>query len=215
MKSKSSTKMFSPKKTPIKIAMFSPTSGASPGQSTTNTMPSSTEDHASYSAAYSDDTGLAVDALDFRHQCGTKSHPYIILVDPSHPEQNFPFDITPLKGADYNDYDHNGFHIRMVVASPNMNAWMAFIPSSKEFAKFSSLISRAIMVKGPSRNYWMSNAGLYHQKGVDYQVTKTAHEETNTAIKVDPNRQTFFFLIVFHKDLILWTTTYFPATTIF
>jgi hypothetical protein len=161
-------------------------------------MPSSTD------AAYSyDDADPAVDALDFRRQCGTKLRPYIILADPSHPEQNFPFDVTPLEGVEYNDYDHNGFHIRMAVALPDMNAWKAFIPSSKEFPKLASLIGRAVMVKGPSRNYWMSNAGLYHQKGVDCQVTKTAHEKTDTAIKEDPNRQTSFFLIVFHKGLIL------------
>ncbi len=144
-----SSQMFSPEKTPTKISMFSPTSGASPGQqSTTDTMPSSTD------AAYSyDDADPAVDALDFRRQCGTKLRPYIILADPSHPEQNFPFDVTPLKGVEYNDYDHNGFHIRMAVASPDMNSWKAFIPSSKEFPKLASLISRAVLVKGPSRNY--------------------------------------------------------------
>jgi hypothetical protein len=49
----------------------------------------------------------------------------------------------------------------------------------------------------------MSNAGLYHETGVDCQVTKTAHEKTDTAIKADPNRQTSFFLIVFHQGLIL------------
>jgi hypothetical protein len=155
-------------------------------------------------AAYSyDDTNPAVDALDFRRQCGTKSRPYIILADPSHPEHNFPFDITPFEGVEYNDYDHNGFHIRTAIASPDMNTWKAFIPSSKEFPKLTSLISRAVMVKGPSRNYWMSDAGMYHKKGVDCQVTKTAHEKTDTAIKADPNRQTSFFLIVFHKSLIL------------
>jgi hypothetical protein len=201
VKSKSS-EMFSPEKTPTKNAMFSPTSGASPvGQSTADMTPSSTEDHTT-TTAY-DDTDPAIDALDFRRQCGTKSRPYIILADPSHPEHNFPFDITPFEGVEYNDYDHNGFHIRMAVASPDMNAWQAFIPSSKEFPKLASLIGRAVMVKGPSRNYWMSDAEMYHKKGIDCQVTKTAHEKTDTAIKADPNRQTSFFFIVFHKGLIL------------
>jgi hypothetical protein len=48
----------------------------------------------------------------------------------------------------------------------------------------------------------MSNAGMYHKK-VDCQVTNTAHEKTDTAIKEDPNCQTSFFFIVFHKNLIL------------
>jgi hypothetical protein len=63
IKSKSS-KMFFPKKK----RMFSPTSGALPGQHTANLMPSFTEDH----AAYDDDTNPDVDALDFKQQCGTK-----------------------------------------------------------------------------------------------------------------------------------------------
>jgi hypothetical protein len=155
IKSKSS-KMFSPEKTPIKKALFSPASGVSPGHySSTDTTASLTEDHASYY----EDTDPAVDALDFRRQCGTKGRPYIILAEPSHPEQNFPFDITPLEGVEYNDYDHNGFHVRMAVAPPDMNAWKAFIPTSKEFPKLASLIGRVVMVKGPSRNYWISDVG--------------------------------------------------------
>jgi hypothetical protein len=198
IQSKSASKMYTPEKPPTKTVMFSPTSGASPGQSTTDTMPSSTEDH----ATYCDDADPSVDALDFRHQFGTKSHPYIILADPSHPERNSPFDITSFEGVEYNDYDHNGFHIRMAVASPDMNDWKAFIPSSKEFPKLASLIGRAVVVKGPSRNYWMTDAEMYHQKA-ECQVTKTAHEKTDTAIEADPDRQKSFYLLVFDKRLIL------------
>jgi hypothetical protein len=83
-----------------------------------------------------------------------------------------------------------------------MNAWKAFIPTSKEFPKLAPFIGGAVMVKGPSRSYWMSDAEMYHQKG-DCQITKNAHEKTNTAIKMDPNRQTSFYLIVFPKGIIL------------
>jgi hypothetical protein len=38
---------------------------------------------------------------------------------------------------------------------------------------------------------------------VDCQVTKTAHEKTDTAIKGDPNHQTSFCFIVFRKGIIL------------
>jgi hypothetical protein len=72
--------------------MFSPISGASPGQSTTD-MRHDTK----FNRGLHDDTNPAVDGLDFHHQCGTKSHPYIILADPSHPEHKFPFDITPIE----------------------------------------------------------------------------------------------------------------------
>jgi hypothetical protein len=104
IKSKSS-KMPSPEMTPTKNVMFD--SGASSGQSTTNTMPSSTEDH----AASSDDSDPALDVLDFRRQWGTQSCPYIILARPSHPEHNSPFDIHSFIGIEYNDYEHQGFHI--------------------------------------------------------------------------------------------------------
>jgi hypothetical protein len=194
-----SSKMFSPEKTPNKKALFSPTTGvSSPGHFITDIAATSLTDSSS-----GDDVDLALDTLDFRHQGGTKSRPYITLADPSHTEQNFPFDITPLEGVEFNNYEHNGFHIRMSVAAPDMNAWKAFIPSAKEFPKLAALIGRAVMVKGPSRSFWMRDAAIYHKKGVDCPVTKTAHEKTDTAIKEDPSRQTSFFLIVFHKDIVL------------
>jgi hypothetical protein len=140
-----------------------------------------------------DDIDPAVDVLDFRCQSGTTSRPCIILTNPSHPVHNFPFDITLIEGVDYNDDDHNGFHIRM--ESSGWKACSVFIPNL--------LTHRAVMVKGPStRSYCMSPAGLYHQK-VDCQVIKTVYEKSNISIKADPNWRTYFFLILFHKDLIL------------
>jgi hypothetical protein len=96
----------------------------------------------------------------------------------------------------------------MEVAVPDMNeAIKAFIPSPNEFPKLTaltSLIGRVVMVTRPSRSYWMRDAGVYHKnKGSDCQVTKMAHEKTDTAIKADPNRQMSYFLIVCHKDTIL------------
>jgi hypothetical protein len=191
------SKMFSPEKK----GMFSPTSGVSPGRSTTDTMPSSMEDHAAYDDDDDDDADPALDALDFRRQCGTKRRPYIILADASHPERNHPFDITPFEDVEHSNHHQNGFHIRIDVAAPDMNAWTAFIPASKDFSKFP--IKRTVGVKGPSRSYWRRDAGRHHKKGVDCQVTKTAHEKTDTAIKADTDRQSSYFMIVFHKDLIL------------
>jgi hypothetical protein len=49
----------------------------------------------------------------------------------------------------------------------------------------------------------MRDAALYHVKGVDCLVTKTAHEKTDTAIKEDPPHQMSYFLTVFNKDLAL------------
>jgi hypothetical protein len=187
--SKSTNKMFSPEKTKI----FSPAAASPPSQQSTASL--TDYDH--------DDS--AVDGLDFKRQCGTKSRPYIILADPSHPEQNYPFDITPLEGVEQNDHTHSGFHIRMVVSSPDMNAWKATIPSKRDHPELTPLTGRTVMVKGPSRNYWMRSAELFHDsdKNLDCQVTKTAHEKTDTAIKADSIRQASFFLIVFHKDLVL------------
>jgi hypothetical protein len=94
IKSKSS-KMFPPEKTPIKKSLFSPASGVSPGHySSTDMMASLTEVHASYY----EDTDPAVDALDFRQQCGTNGRPYIILADPSHPSRAFLLILLPWKG---------------------------------------------------------------------------------------------------------------------
>jgi hypothetical protein len=159
--------MSSPQKTPNK-KLFSPS-------------PSRASSHANDSA---------LDALDFRRQWGTKSHPYITLADPSHPERNFPFDVISFEGVEHENHEHKGIHIRMAVASPDMNSFQAFIPSSKEFPRLALLIGRAVMVKGPSRSFGNSDAELYHEKGVECPVTKTAHEKTDTAIKAVPSRQT-------------------------
>jgi hypothetical protein len=84
-----------------------------------------------------------------------------------------------------------------------MNAWKAFIPTSKEFPKLAPLIGRAIMVKGPSRSYWMSDIGMYNQQKGDCQITKNALEKTDTAIKANPSCQKSFYLIVFLKGIML------------
>jgi hypothetical protein len=76
--------MSSPQKTPNK-KLFSPS--PSRASSPTNMTPSSTEDYDMHA------NDSALDALDFRRQWGTKSHPCITLADPSHPERNFPFHI--------------------------------------------------------------------------------------------------------------------------
>jgi hypothetical protein len=138
--------MFSPEKNPNKKAMFSPTSGvSSPVHSVMEVTATLMESSTSLGETYQ-----AVDMLYFCHQRGTKSHPNITLADPSHSEKNFPFDITPIEGVEFNNYDRNGFHIRMSIATPDMNAWKAFIPSTKEFPKLAASIRMAvIMVKGP------------------------------------------------------------------
>jgi hypothetical protein len=73
------SKMSSLAKIPSKNAMF--TSGASLGQSTTNTMPSST--------ISSDNSNPALDALDFRCQEALESCPIIILAKTTRPERSF------------------------------------------------------------------------------------------------------------------------------
>jgi hypothetical protein len=83
-----------------------------------------------------------------------------------------------------------------------MAAWKAFIPSLKKFPKLAPLIGRVVLVKGPSRNFWLSNADIYYDD-TECQITKLAHVMTNTAIKLDPNRQSCFYLIVFQKGIIL------------
>jgi hypothetical protein len=84
-----------------------------------------------------------------------------------------------------------------------MNAWKAFIPTTKEFPKLAPLIGRAVMVKGPSRSYWMSDTEMYNQQKGDCLITKNAHKKTDTAIKMDPSCQTSFYLIVFLKGIMM------------
>jgi hypothetical protein len=91
IKSKSS-KISWPEMTPTKNVMFN--SGASSGQSTTDTMLISMEDH----TASSNDGNPAVDVLDFQRQWGTQTCLPIILARPSHPEHNSPFISMPSQG---------------------------------------------------------------------------------------------------------------------
>jgi hypothetical protein len=145
-------------------------------------------------------------ALDFRRQTGTKSRPRIVLADPANAEHNFPFDIAPIENVEHNNYGHNGFHIMLPVAMPDMHRWEGFIPSKNEFPYLVPLTGRVVIFKGPSRNFWTRDASRYHHanKGkVNCQITKTQHEKTDTAIKGDPNRQTSYFVIVFHKSFVL------------
>jgi hypothetical protein len=148
------------------------------------------------------DQNITHTVLDLANQWGTKECPYITFAEPNYPERNRHFDINPLEKLVHNNYHHNGFEIRKLIAPQDFKVWKAFKPTQKEFPMLAPLAGRVIMVQGPSRNYWHSSIKLYYEK-MACPVTKESHETTDTAIKADANRQTLFYLIVFKPGIVL------------
>ena len=86
------------------------------------------------------------------NQNGLLENPWILEVNIQRAEANRDFDIEHVQGIDQDDiYVRNGFHIRRMVAADDHDDWTATIPTNYEpqYAK------RIIMVKGPSRDYWL------------------------------------------------------------
>jgi hypothetical protein len=134
IKSKSS-KMSSSEKTPTKNVMVSSNSVSSLGQSTTDTMPSSTEDH----AASSDDSDPALDVLEFRCQWATHTCPIIILARPSHPERNIPFDVHSLEGMEHTRLQSQGVHYQDRHRLARQEGLKGFHPELKGVSKVGSI----------------------------------------------------------------------------
>jgi hypothetical protein len=148
-----------------------------------------------------DDVGYTI--LDFLHQNGTKDQPYIVMADPNFPEQNGNFDITRLEDIEHNDYEHQGFHIRLSIDLPDYSGWEAFIPNPNDYPSLLPLYGRIIMFKGPSRPFWLRDHTRYHadNKKIDCQVTRKAHEKAETAIKGE--RLFSYHLVVLKPGIVL------------
>ena len=128
---------------------------------------------------------------------GTKTKPYIIQVDIHHPERNREFDILRVGGIIHNGYTRNGFHIRRSIAVPDHELWEATIPQN-----LPSYEKRAVLIKGPSRDFSIRDSDRYHRK-MACNATKNAHMATEIKIEDDLGLQSSFWLLLFPEGIIL------------
>ena len=134
-------------------------------------------------------------------QNGSWQNPWIVKVDVERAESNRDFNVEHVVGIDQDDmYTCTGFHISCTVAAPDHEEWTAAIPThiERQYAK------RVIMVKGPSREFWLRDTEKYHEDGhVACEATKRAHSATEIVIEDAPGRQWSYFLLVFPPSIIL------------
>jgi hypothetical protein len=196
-------KMFTtPPKTPSSRKGRVPPSLSSPGFA--SPIPAQGLDGTSITAGEEVEDDLAFALLDFQHQLGTKDRPFIIMADTDYPERSGPlFDITRLEEIECNNYEYQGFHIRISVDLPDFEKWESFIPNPKEYPSLLQLYGRIVMFKGPSMPFWLRSFKRYHEnaKKIDCKVTRKVHEKTETAIKDE--RLFSYHLMVFKPGTVL------------
>jgi hypothetical protein len=136
-------------------------------------------------------------------QDGTKSHPYVMMVSHEFPERNVGFDIEIVAGVEHNDHFHSAVVIRKTVCVLDHNGWEASMVPAGEFKTSGlNLDKRLILIKSPSRDFWMRDSDLYHQK-LKCEPTKLAHQATEVAIADSESRQYAYWLLVFPPDVRL------------
>jgi hypothetical protein len=93
------------------------------------------------------------------------------------------------------------FDIRKTVSVGNAKDWEAFIPS----VRYPTLATRAVMIRGPSQDFFIQNTERYHEdkSNIDCEPTKKKHSATEQAIKDDPSRQLEHTLLIFKKGVKL------------
>jgi hypothetical protein len=131
---------------------------------------------------------------------GTEEFPFIIIANIEKPERNHGFEISLVPNIEVNGFTRDSFHIRKVTSPPQANDWSATIPKKK----FPSLAHRAILIRGPSQDYWHQDANRYHKDNLmECAVTKRTHEALQTAITDDGKRAFAYWLIVFPEHILL------------
>jgi hypothetical protein len=128
---------------------------------------------------------------------GSKINPYVINVDVEHPERNREFDIEFVQQIKHNNYIRSGYHIRVNVGVKDLDLWQAKMVQQGE-----GFENRAILVKGPSRPFWMNCTLEYHRK-LTCDSTKDAHLASVDEIKQDAERQFSYWMLVFPKSVTL------------
>jgi hypothetical protein len=131
---------------------------------------------------------------------GSANYPYIIIVDPEKPEANWGFEVSFVPQIEHRHFTRSIYHIRKVTGLSQESQWEMTIP----FRKFPTLANRAVLVRGPSQDYWHQDAELYHQDRDPPDKfcaqTKKVHESLQTALEANKERLDSHWLLVFPED---------------
>jgi len=132
---------------------------------------------------------------------GSADYPFLVIVDPEHPEQNWGFEVSRVSGIEHNNYTRDAYHIRKTTHPTQEDDWQMTIPSEK----YPKLAGRALLCGGPSQDIWTMDAERYHDE--EYQdnealikmcdKTKIVHQTLQTAITENPTRKIVWYLLVF------------------
>jgi hypothetical protein len=138
-----------------------------------------------------------VELIESIRQDGTLEYPFIHIVNQENSERNHGFDIVLVPEIEHRGHTRDAFHIRKTVSVGNSGDWEAFLPS----ARYPTLADRAVMVRGPSQDWFIQDTLKYHaDKGnIDCEPTQKKHSATEQAIKDDPSRQLEHTLLIFKK----------------
>mgnify|MGYP000102243820 CR=1 FL=1 len=134
-------------------------------------------------------------------QDGTYEYPFVHIVNQEYPERNNGFDIILVPEIEHRSHTRDAFHIRKTVSVGNSEDWEAFLPS----ARFPTLADRAIMVRGPSQDFFIKDTARYHanKANIECAPTEKKHSATEQAIEDDPSRKLEHTLLVFKKGIKL------------
>jgi len=142
-----------------------------------------------------------VELIEGIRQDGTIEYPFIHIVNQEYPERNHGFDIVLVPEIEQRRHTRDAFHIRKTVSVQNSEDWEAFLPS----ARFPTLADRAIMVRGPSQDFFIKDTARYHADKdiIACAPTEKKHSATEQAIDDDPSRKLEHTLLVFKKGIKL------------
>jgi hypothetical protein len=123
---------------------------------------------------------------------GSDDYPYIIIVDPNKPEANWGFEVSLVPQVEFKHFTRDIYHIRKVVGQTQIALWEARIPTEK----YPHLARRAVLIKGPSQDYWHQDAMRYHAE-MKCDRTRIVHQTLQTSIAGNPARMRSTWLLVF------------------
>jgi hypothetical protein len=124
---------------------------------------------------------------------GSRNSPHVIEVDIAYPERNREFFVQHVNNLEHNQHVRSGFHIRRTTAVQDRDLWEAKIHDGQ---------SRSILIKGPSRDWWLTQPDLYGSQ-FKCDATKKAHAATGLAIGRDETRQWTYWLLIFPESIVL------------
>jgi hypothetical protein len=131
-------------------------------------------------------------------QDGTKENPYIIIIDPSKPECGNGFEVVLVPQVQVENFVRSVYHVRHVTTEGLESEWSATIPHEE----FPALAHRAVLIRGPSQEFWHRRPDIYHEEPFCKQ-TKLAHESQQTAIKQSIVREKSYWLLVLPRGTLL------------